>query len=109
VISGFPTLGDAQQPFVERVNNVLQIADDYTWLTGRHNIKFGVEFRQEFMKIAFINRPNGDITFNGSITGNAAADFLLGYASQARATTTQAGGTAGVGRIRLSSALVESR
>lgn len=90
VISGFPTLGDAQQPFVERVNNVLQIADDYTWLTGRHNIKFGVEFRQEFMKIAFINRPNGDITFNGSITGNAAADFLLGYASQARATTTQA-------------------
>lgn len=46
VISGFPTLGDAQQPFVERVNNVLQIADDYTWLTGRHNIKFGVEFRR---------------------------------------------------------------
>ncbi len=90
VISGFPTLGDAQQPFVERVNNVLQITDDYTWLTGRHSMKFGFEFRQEFMKIAFINRPNGDISFNASMTGNAAADFLLGYASQARATTTQA-------------------
>ena len=90
VISGFPTLGDAQQPFVERVNNVLQITDDYTWLTGRHNLKFGFEFRREFMKIAFINRPNGDLTFNASMTGNGAADFLLGFASQARATTTQA-------------------
>ena len=28
--------------------------------------------------LAFINRPNGDFTFNGQYTGNAAADFLLG-------------------------------
>ena len=28
--------------------------------------------------IAFINRPNGDFTFNGGRQGNAAADFLLG-------------------------------
>jgi hypothetical protein len=42
------------------------------------------------MKIAFINRPNGDLTFSGGITGNAAADFLLGLPAQARATTTQA-------------------
>ncbi|HUG53972.1 MAG TPA: TonB-dependent receptor, partial [Vicinamibacteria bacterium] len=40
--------------------------------------------------IAFINRPNGDLTFSGGITGNAAADFLLGLPAQARATTTQA-------------------
>jgi hypothetical protein len=46
--------------------------------------------------IAFINRPNGDLTFNGvntafagvSGTGSAAADFLLGLASQFRRTTT---------------------
>jgi hypothetical protein len=42
------------------------------------------------MKIAFINRPNGDLTYSGGITGNAAADFLLGLPAQARATTTQA-------------------
>jgi outer membrane receptor protein involved in Fe transport len=90
VISGFPTLGDPQQPFVERVNNVFQFTDDFTYLTGRHSMKFGVEIRKEYMKIAFINRPNGDMFFNGAISGNAFADFLLGLPSQARATTTQA-------------------
>lgn len=89
-ISGFFALGDAQQPFVERVNNVLQLSDDFTWVRGRHSFKFGVDMRREFMKIAFINRPNGDMTFNGAITGNAFADFLIGRQAQTRATTTQA-------------------
>ena len=57
---------------------------------GRHSLKFGVDIRREAMNIAFINRPNGDLTFSGGITGNAAADFLLGLPAQARATTTQA-------------------
>jgi hypothetical protein len=89
-VTGFFTLGDPQQPFVERVNNVFQLADEFTWLAGRHSLKFGVDVRREAMKISFINRPNGDLTFNGRITGNAAADFLLGLAAQTRATTTQA-------------------
>jgi len=69
---------------------VWQVADDITWITGRHSLKFGVDIRREAMNIAFINRPNGDLTFSGGITGNAAADFLLGLPAQARATTTQA-------------------
>ena len=75
---------------MERVNNVFQFTDDFTFLSGRHSWKFGVDVRRENMKIAFINRPNGDLTFSGGITGNAAADFLLGLPAQARATTTQA-------------------
>lgn len=89
-ITGFVTLGDVNQPFVERVNNVFQITDDFNWVKGRHSLKFGVDMRREFMKIAFINRPNGDMTFTGAITGNAFADFLLGRQAQTRATTTQA-------------------
>jgi outer membrane receptor protein involved in Fe transport len=88
--TGGTSLGDPQQPFVERVNNVFQFTDDFTYLTGRHSFKFGVDVRRENMKIAFINRPNGDVTFSGGITGNAMADFLLGLPAQARATTTQA-------------------
>ncbi|MGE3959531.1 MAG: TonB-dependent receptor [Vicinamibacterales bacterium] len=89
-VTGFFTLGDPQQPFVERVNHVWQFTDDFTLVKGRHQMKFGLDIRREAMKIAFINRPNGDLTFNGSITGNAAADFLLGLPAQARATTQQA-------------------
>jgi outer membrane receptor protein involved in Fe transport len=83
-------LGDPQQPFVDRINHVWQLADDLTWISGRHSLKFGGDIRREAMRIAFINRPNGDLTFSGGITGNAAADFLLGLPSQVRATTTQA-------------------
>jgi outer membrane receptor protein involved in Fe transport len=87
-ISGFFNLGDAQQPFVKRINEVFQFTDDFTWSRGSHNMKFGADVRKEHMVIAFINRPNGDFTFNGVNSGNAAADFLLGLPSQFRRTTT---------------------
>ncbi len=89
-VSQVAFLGDVQQPFVDRINHVWQIADDFTWIRGRHSLKFGGDVRREAMRIAFINRPNGDLTFSGGITGNAAADFLLGLPAQVRATTTQA-------------------
>jgi hypothetical protein len=87
-VAGFFTLGDAQQPFVKRVNDVFQFTDDVTWTRGAHALKFGLDVRREHMVIAFINRPNGDMTFNDSHTGNAAADFLLGLPAQFRRTTT---------------------
>ena len=89
VISGFPGLGDAQQPFVQRNNDVYQLTDDFSWLRGKHSFKFGLDVRQEHMFIAFINRPNGDFNFSGAITGSALGDFLLGYPAQFRATTQQ--------------------
>jgi hypothetical protein len=87
-ITGFFNLGDAQQPFVKRINEVFQFTDDFTWMRGSHGVKFGADVRKEHMVIAFINRPNGDFTFNGVNSGNAAADFLLGVPSQFRRTTT---------------------
>jgi outer membrane receptor protein involved in Fe transport len=90
MVTGFFSLGDAQQPFVDRKNEVFQFTDDFTWVTGRHSMKFGVDIRKEHMVIAFVNRPNGDFTFTGSTTartGNAAADFLLGLPAQFRRTT----------------------
>jgi len=89
-IDGFFSLGDAQQPFVERLNDVVQFTDDFAWVTGGHQLKFGLDVRREHMFIAFVNRPNGDFTFNGVHTGSAAADFLLGLPGQFRRTTANA-------------------
>ncbi len=86
-VNGFFSLGDAAQPFVRRINEVINIADDVTWVRGRHAMKFGIDIRREHMLLAFVNRPNGDFTFNGYATGNAAADFLLGLPSQFRRAT----------------------
>ncbi|HVS15740.1 MAG TPA: TonB-dependent receptor [Thermoanaerobaculia bacterium] len=83
-IAGFFSLGDPQQPFVRRDNDAWEVADDFTFLRGRHTFKAGAVIREEEMFIAFVNRPNGDLTFSGQFTGNAAADFLLGLPVQVR-------------------------
>ena len=89
-IGGTGGLGDLQQPFVERLNESMQIADDLTWIRGAHSLKAGFDVRKEHMFIAFVNRPNGDFTFSGVHTGNPAADFLLGLPAQFRRTTANA-------------------
>jgi hypothetical protein len=86
-VTGFFTLGDPQQPFVKRVNQVTEWSDDFTLIHGQHQMKFGGDIQHQHMVIAFINRPNGDFTFSGNYTGNAAADFLLGLPFQFRRTT----------------------
>src|SRR5206468_111293 len=86
-VTGFFTLGDPQQPFVKRVNQVSEWSDDFTWIRGQHQMKFGGDIQHQHMVIAFINRPNGDFTFSGNYTANAAADFLLGLPFQFRRTT----------------------
>jgi outer membrane receptor protein involved in Fe transport len=87
-ITGYPNFGDAQQPFVRRDNEVLQFTNDFSWTRGVHAMKYGFELRRERMFIASINRPNGDYTFSGAVTGNAGADFLLGLPAQFRRTTS---------------------
>jgi len=83
-VTGFFTAGDAQQPFASRTNNVFGFSDDLTWVSGPHSFKFGGEIRRDQIRVSFINRPNGDFTFNPQYTGNAAADFLLGLPIQFR-------------------------
>ena len=77
-VTGFFTMGDGAFAFVTRKNRVLQFLDDFSWVSGRHSWKFGVDVRREQIVIENINRPNGDFTFNGTFTGNALGDFLLG-------------------------------
>ena len=87
-VTGFFTTGDAQQPFATRANNVFGFTDDLTLVKGGHSMKFGGELRRDQIKVSFINRPNGDYTFGGTqYSGNAAADFLLGFPQQFRQAT----------------------
>lgn len=64
-----------------------QYLDTVTWLQGRHTVKFGADLmlpmRNEYFDVA---PTRGNLTFNGSFTGNAFADFLLGYAQRAQLT-----------------------
>jgi hypothetical protein len=88
LVQGFFSTGDSQQQNAVRTNVVFSAADDLTWVAGAHTIKVGTELRRDAIGTSYVFDPNGDYTFNGQYTGNAAADFLLGFPSVFR----QAGG-----------------
>jgi len=60
----------------------VQLADNLSWVHGRHSMKFGVEeidwFVNRYMPNTSGNPVFGSFSFSGKFTGNAYADFLLG-------------------------------
>lgn len=81
-ISGFFTLGDSNAG--PGFTNNYAVRDLVTWTRGNHTLQFGAEsVLDKSQKVA--NLTNfGSFTFNGSVTGNAFADFLEGIPSAAQ-------------------------
>ena len=77
-ITGYPSL--ATQPGGERQNDHdWGIADTMTWNKGRHVFKFGGEYKPQSRFSGYIPEGTyGSFAFNGTLSGNAYADFLLG-------------------------------
>jgi outer membrane receptor protein involved in Fe transport len=80
-ITGRVTLGNSSSVDALAVNEALQVNESLTWTRQRHSIRGGYEL----LKLRYLNRSffqtMGSFTFNGQITGNAAADFVLGRAT----------------------------
>jgi hypothetical protein len=90
-VSGFSTLGTTgpgTTPIAasgsgnapaDKSGKVWQLVDSMSWVHGRHTFKFGGEVHRitEFVYATNSARPN--FTFNGTYTGQALADFMLGY------------------------------
>jgi hypothetical protein len=87
-VSGFAFLGAA--PFSGpkgRTGNNIHFIDGISWKRGSHDLKFGYEFRRTTVDSFFDIQGRGIMSFNGSITGNALADFLGGTMSSGRIVT----------------------
>ena len=56
-----------------------QLVDDVSWTTGKHALTFGADIRYIEGNATTNNWPFSQISFTGDITGDPAADFLLGY------------------------------
>ncbi len=78
-LTGSFTTGDAQQPFAYRANGVISLTDDLTWVIGKNLYQFGGDLERDSINLLYINRPNGNFTFNPYWTKNVLADFLLGF------------------------------
>ncbi|WP_232298935.1 TonB-dependent receptor [Granulicella tundricola] len=57
--------------------------DQISYTFGKHNLMAGADIRKMGLGRAAQNQPRGQFTFNDTYTGNAVADFLTGYSSQA--------------------------
>ncbi len=67
--------------------------DQISWTKGRHTIMAGAELRKMSIGRAAQNTPRGQFTFTGTLTGNAAADFISGYATSVVTPITEVKGS----------------
>jgi len=59
-------------------NNTFGVSDTFTWIRGKHNWKMGGGISSYQNNQLFDFLTNGLFDFDGSLTGNGFADFLLG-------------------------------
>jgi outer membrane receptor protein involved in Fe transport len=67
--------------------NQLQWIDSLSWVKGRHQLKFGADLMLPMSNEYFDVAPTrGNLSFTTQYTGNAFADFMLGYVQRAQLT-----------------------
>jgi len=75
-LSGYGTIGVGSP--TNNANNTFEWRDDLTHIVGSHALKFGFDFLRIQKFVYTGTSSQGAFTFNGSATGNAVADLLLG-------------------------------
>jgi hypothetical protein len=70
-----------QRPKSNRIRDWVY-GDTMSFSNGRHDVKFGAELMHQTLGYFNGSSSVGNFTFNGQISGNAFADFLLGYPYQ---------------------------
>ena len=67
----------------DRSNGIYQIVDTLSWQRGSHFIKVGADIAHRNVTFFQARNPRGSFGFDGTYTGSALADFLLGYVKTA--------------------------
>lgn len=76
-ITGFNSLNESGTNWYQN-DSTNQISEQLSWNHGSHNVMAGLEFSRLATGRAAVNSARGGFTFNGTITGYAPADFILG-------------------------------
>lgn len=84
----YSVMGDPTS-FTSRRNTHVELYDNLTVNRGQHRLKFGAYYFHLRLRPEQPDAARGSFTYTGQFTGNALADFLLGYPTSA---------TSGIGR-----------
>src|SRR5207253_472686 len=76
-INGFNGFGNGASNWYQN-DSTHQLSEQISWNHGAHNIMAGMEFRRLATGRAASNNARGLFTFNGTLSGYAPADFILG-------------------------------
>ncbi len=82
-ITGFTTIGGPTNLPQGRHDNTYNYIENMTFITGTHSMKFGFDIRRFLFNSFFTSFGRGAFVFDGTFTGNAVADLLLGMPRQA--------------------------
>src|SRR5207244_2100155 len=90
LITGYQQLGSPANTASDFSTSVTQVADSFTWLKGKHAVKFGADLRWERLNVIQPPSPTGAFTFSSLFTdlpgvtntGTPLASFLLGQVQQ---------------------------
>jgi hypothetical protein len=84
--SGYQQIGPTAGANDQFTTSVAEFLDTFSWVHGRHTIKFGTDLRREALNVLNPSNPTGSYTFNTTGTnvagvtnsGNSLASLLLG-------------------------------
>ncbi len=82
-VTGYATIGGPTNLPQGRHDNTYNYIENMTFITGQHSMKFGFDIRRFLFNSFFTSFGRGAFQFDGTFTGNAVADLLLGMPRQA--------------------------
>jgi hypothetical protein len=75
-LSEFTGLSQQQPNF--SVTQTLSFSETLSWIHGKHNLRFGGDYRRVHRDFLGGSNATGTFTFSGTFTGSSLGDFLLG-------------------------------
>ena len=78
-VTGYQQLGPANNFPIIYYDNTWTPGDTFTWVKNNHLFKFGFDMLHAQVVDPYANNSRGTYIFTGFWTGQAYADFLLGY------------------------------
>lgn len=76
VLSSFTGLSPMQPNF--SISQTISLTETLSWIHGKHNLRFGGDYRRVHHDYLGGNNATGKFYFTGQYTGSSLADFLLG-------------------------------
>jgi hypothetical protein len=78
----FSTMGDPTVNTTRRTRH-FELFENFTWDRGTHRLKFGAYYYHLKLRPVQADNARGAFAYTGQFSGNAFADFLLGYPTTA--------------------------